>query len=111
MRRFSQKFILVNGEKYYLVSVKEEYIGWDPVAFFKKSEEKDEFGFMVEGDSLQCPHPGEVSRMSWISIDSWIQVHLVCKKCWGAHRQPDGRYDCVLRSKNIKQYRDGHPCR
>ena len=111
MRRFSKKYILADGEKYYLVSAKEEWGGWSPVAFFKKSKERDEYGFMIDGDSLKCPHPGEVSRLAWVGIDGWVQVQSGCKKCWGSHRTPDSRFNCILSSLQIKQYRNGYPAR
>jgi len=105
-RSFSRGYVLVDGVKYHLVSVK-EYGGWDPVGFFEKLNEKDEFGYMA-GRQLECPHRGEVSPFAWVPLpDAWLMVRSVCQNCWGAHRQPDGRYNCILRSRMVKMYRDG----
>lgn len=107
MRRFSKQYVLVDGEKYYLVSVKEEYGGWSPISLFGKSEEKDEFGFIVE-DQLFCPHRDKLSHLAWWPLPSiWLNVQDICKECWGSHRTPDSRFDCILRSKQINQYRNG----
>ena len=118
MRRFSRQYVLVNEEKYYLVSVKADYRGWEPVAFFKKKTGlgpkglqfcKDEHGIMVEEKGqLFCPHRNELSELAWWPLpDSWINVPSICKKCWGSHRQPNGRFNCILRSLQIKQYQHG----
>ena len=105
MRKWSRKFINVNGEKHYLVSVKAEWGGWSPVAFFKKSKQKDEFGLLPDGDSLQCPHPGEIPAFAWTPLpDYWLGVNSLCKRCWGSHCQPDGYFNCVLRNLMITQY-------
>jgi len=107
MRRFSREYVLVDGVRYYLVSVKEPGMGWEPVGFFEKLGEKDEFGYLV-GRQLKCPHRGEVPSLAWVPLpDTWIMVRNVCQKCWGIHRQPDGKYNCILRSKMVKMYRDG----
>ena len=111
MRRFSKGYILVGEEKYYLVSVKEDYGGWSPVAFFRKSKEKDEYGFMVDGDPLRCPNAGAANQRAWGGCDGWIFVQSICKKCWGVHRERDSTYNCILRSLHIKQYIDGQPAR
>lgn len=106
MRRFSREYVLVDGVKYHLVSVK-EFGRWDAVSFFEKLNEKDEFGYMV-GRQLECPHKGEVPSLVWIPLpDTWIMVRNVCQKCWGVHRQPDGDYNCILRSQMVKMYRNG----
>ena len=104
MRKFSRQFLLVDGKKYYLVSVKDEYSSrYEPVAFFQKSQEKDEFGFMITGDTLQCPHIGKINRMHWIPLPTiWLMVPSVCQKCWGAHRTPENEFNCILRSQQVK---------
>lgn len=104
MRKFSKRFLVVNGKKYYLVSVKDEYSSrYDPVAFFQKSEERDEFGYKITGDALSCPKRGQLSALSWRPLpDIWLNVPDVCKKCWGVHRMPDSTYNCILRSKLVK---------
>jgi hypothetical protein len=90
MRRWSSKFILVGEYRYYLVSIKPEGEGWDRVGFARKSKEKDEFGFKMEGEHLlSCPHKGNIPSLAWWPLpDSWISVPRLCQKCWGSIQQP-----------------------
>ncbi len=112
MRRYSKKYILVNGEKYYVVSIKEEYSSrYEPVGLVRKSDKKDEFGIMMEGDSfLKCPQSGKLPpmRFLWAPLPgSWIGVRSECQKCWGSHLTPQSDFNCILRSFQIKQFENG----
>lgn len=112
MRRYSKGYILVNGEKFYLISIKDEYSSrYDPVGFIKKSDKKDEFGIVPEGDNfLKCPHRNTLpsSRMMWTPLPcTWLYVRDECQKCWGSHLTPQSEFNCILRSFQIKQYKNG----
>ena len=112
MRRYSKQYILVNGEKFYLISIKDEDSSrHEPIGFIKKSDKKDEFGIIPEGDYfLRCPHRGSLPPMNmiWTPLPcSWISVRDECQKCWGSHSTPQGEFNCILRSFQIKQFLNG----
>ncbi len=110
MRKFSRQYILVDGKKYHLVSVKDEYDStYDPVAFIQKSKKKDEEGFVAVGETLKCPHIYEFgsTHTIWAGVSEWIQVQSICQKCWGVHRTAGNSFNCILRSKQIKHFKDG----
>ena len=74
MRRFSKQYVLVDGKKYHLVSVKDDYSStYEPIGLIQKSKEKDEEGFMAEGEMLQCPNRDELGSVSM----AWIGVPIV----------------------------------
>lgn len=90
-RTFSRQ--TYNG--YHLVSLKH---GRDPIGFFKKSSERDEFGFKVVEDPKdrpQCPRPGR--HGPW---GSWLYTPSACQKCPWIYRDPQtSDYDCLLGTK------------
>jgi hypothetical protein len=93
-RRFSRWEY--NG--YHLVSIVGEGAN-DMVGLFKKSKEKDEFGFLaVEEDSPRCPHSdrGAMRGSPW---DNWLYVPSVCQSCPWVYRTPESNYDCLLKTR------------
>ena len=113
MRRYSKEYILINGKKYHLLSIKEEWGEWSKLGFVQKSKEKDEFGFIpiFENESfLRCPHLSNLPPMNmlWTPLPTyWLGVRQECQKCWGSHSTPQGEFNCILRSFQIKQFKDG----
>lgn len=112
MRRYSKQYILVDGEKFHLISIKDENSSrYEPVGFIKKSDKKDEFGFIPEGeDFLRCPQSNKLPpmRMIWTPLPcTWLYVQDQCQKCWGSHSTPRGDFNCILRSFQIRQFKDG----
>ena len=112
MRRYSKQYILVNGEKFYLISIKDENSSrYDPVGFIKKSDKKDDFGIIPEGDDfLQCPQSSKLPpmKMIWTPLPCiWLNVRDECQRCWGSHSTPQGDFNCILRSFQIRQFKDG----
>lgn len=81
---------------YHLVSFKGE--GEDgPVGFFKKTEEKDEFGFVADVEDIpKCPSPGYYVGAPW---DPWLYVPSGCQKCPWVYRTPNNESDCLLKTK------------
>ena len=84
MRRYSKEYILVNGEKYHLISIKDECSSrYEPLGFIKKSDKKDEFGFLPEGDDfLRCPRRSNLPPMSmiWTPLPNyWLGVREECQ--------------------------------
>ena len=73
----------------------------DVIGFWKKSEEKDEFGFMIdESDSPKCE--GEVPSMlkrtrPW---EPFLYVPTACQKCIWLYHTPGNEFDCILLSKD-----------
>lgn len=84
---------------YHLVHLSGDGEDPTPIGLFKKTEEKDEFGFLADEDDIpKCPHLGEVNIMGrpW---GEFIIVPSLCQKCIWVYRTPANEYDCLLVSK------------
>lgn len=70
-----------------------------PVGFFKKTGEKDEYGFLADViDIPECPNRGQVNIMGrpW---GEFIIVPSLCQKCIWVYQTPDNEFDCLLKTR------------
>ncbi len=88
-RKFSRK--TYNG--FHLVSIEKE-----PVGFFNKLPEKDEFGNMIS-EQATCPYSGEYSCQIPHPWSVWLYIHNKCQQCPWIYRTPDNEFDCLLIAK------------
>jgi hypothetical protein len=80
---------------YHLVSLGNDP---DPLGFFKKSKEKDEFGNkVVEDDLPKCSYTLEFMFSPW---DNWLYVPRDCQDCSWVYRIPiSAEFDCLLKTR------------
>lgn len=71
-----------------------------PVGYFRKLEEKDEYGFLADENSMaKCPNSSQVNTMGrpW---GEFIIVPSLCQQCPWVYQTPDNEFDCLLKTKD-----------